>query len=676
MNRSQFKIKSRLLPVGWMLGVLCVSALQGCGGSSTAPNAAAEESVSIVTAERMTSPVMSMANVDNAINESSLPLAQAKGFSGLSMNLHAFEYWSTDFPIIDQFKRAGGWVTSTNDTWDTGEQSQLKLDANGWVTSLPAPDDKNVKYRFVRTNLFQDDGGAHPSGDYTVLYDGEGTLSYNMPKKLSETRPDGTHRDIITVDAGTLLLTLSSVNPSNHLRNIRILPPGGVCSANKLQVVDKAADCVGQGNYIDFETLSKTQTWYPQFLADLKGMRTIRFMDWGRTNQSKLANWADRPKKTDAFWTGPYGVPMNAMISLSNALNADAWINWPVQVTDDYAKSAAKQLKNQLKSMNNIILEYSNEPWNTAPAFLPNFNWQLAKAEALWGSTGGPNTNWDEKMQWVANWNAMRAVQLCDIVRTEFGPDASRVKCVINGQASNTWYLKNDALPCPKAAGILGKSCASSIDAVAIAPYFAGYFTETNEHQNYIKDNWFTDSDGGLNKLFEEILAKDAQGRTVTPPMAAAGISNAGQKNGALAEARQWMINYRNDVANGPYHKPIYTYEGGQHIINTPRQCANDDTACQAQGQAFSKQWTQLFIQANHDPRMKQAYSAMMDDWKASGGQVFSAFDFVSTYSKDGAWGLRESVNSRLEDSPKWQAMIPYRDSIGCWWGTVPGQCQ
>ena len=35
-----------------------------------------------------------------------------------------------------------------------------------------------------------------------------------------------------------------------------------------------------QGRYVAFENFPATQIWYPQFISDVKGFRTLRFMDW------------------------------------------------------------------------------------------------------------------------------------------------------------------------------------------------------------------------------------------------------------------------------------------------------------------------------------------------------------------------------------------------------------
>lgn len=415
------------------------------------------------------------------------------------------------------------------------------------------------------------------------------------------------------------------------------------------------------------EDLSTTQTWYPKFLADLKGARALRFMDWGKTNYSTLANWSDRPLKADAFWTGSYGVQLGQMTLLANNLQADAWINVPTRATDDYAKNMAKFLKNQLNPRAQLILEYTNEPWNWA--FAATMDWQFERAKEDFGY---PYADDQGKYEWTMNWHAMRSAQLCDMVKAEFGAEAGRVKCVLNAQTGWTWPTLNYSLPCPKGQGILGKECAASFDAVAIAPYFGAYIADGVKRQDHISANWFTQADGGLSKLFEEIRALNDADQPVTPPLTLAGVADKEHAGGALANARQGMLVYKTDITGGKYKKPILAYEGGQHLVNLPRDCSglagDAKKACEKARDDFASNWTDLFSRANRDVRMGKAYATMMNDWIGTGGQMFAAFNFVDSFSYHGAWGLKESLFNTVAESPKWQVMLPYKDSIACWW--------
>ena len=657
---------------------LLAALLQACGGGGQEGASAAQQSGADEMRQALAAPP-SLATVDAGANA-----AAARRASGLAMNLSEFSYWSTDFPTIDQFKRAGGWFTQCDEGkgsctftqaernqgksgWDTLEQAQLDRDANGWVRSLPAANDTNVKFRYVGAILFAGDKGAHPAGVYTVLYEGKGQVEFAPSHgSVVDSQPNRALIDMTNRVDSQLVIRIKATDPADYIRNIRVIPPGGVCSADKLTVVASAGDCSGKGSFITMEALSQTQAWYPKFLADLKGVRALRFMDWARVNSSTLKNWADRPMKTDAFWSGPDGVPLGVMAGLANSLQADAWVNIPAQATDEYVRGAANLLKGQLNPQAQLILEYINEPWNGG--FWENFLWQLGEAEKIWGDA----TPGGQEYEWVMNWHAMRSAQVCDIVKAAFGADASRVKCVLNAQAATTWVAANYNLPCPKAAAILGKECAASFDAVAIAPYFGVYISDGARRQDYITANWFNQADGGLGKLFEEIRAIDGNGNRVTPPMNLAGVSDKEQAGGALAESRQWMTNYKNDIANGPYRKPVFAYEGGQHLVNLPRDCSDLSgdalKACEKKRDDFTAKWTDLFVKANRDPRMGLAYATMMNDWIGASGQVFAAFNFVSGYGYYGAWGLRESLFKTTAESPKWQVMAPYKDSIGCWW--------
>lgn len=624
-------------------------------------------------------------NSDLAITASSdsetkeaIDTAAQRHLSGLALNLSGFDYWSTDFPTIDQFKRAGGWYTSckegegsctfTDDEnqngisgWDTHEQAKLDVDANGWVRSLPAANDTNVRYRWISAILFGGDHGSHPAGTYTVLYDGKGQIGFKPTGgSIVKTEPNRVLIDMSNQEDSKLVIEITATESTDYIRNIRVIPPGGVCSLDKMTVVASAADCAGKGNFISMETLSLTQTWYPKFLADLKGVRALRFMDWARTNSSTLANWADRPLKADAFWTGSYGVPLGQMTQLANNLQADAWINIPTQATDDYAKNMAKFLKNQLHPEAELVLEYTNEPWNWG--FEQNMNWQFGEAKRAFG-----NTSDEDKFEWVMNWHAMRSAQLCDMVKAEFGAEARRVKCVLNAQTGATWQTLNYNLPCPLGEKILGKKCAESFDAVATAPYFGGYIDETVERQKYITDFWFSKGDAyALDRLFEEIRGLNNEDQPVVPPLFKAGLTNFAK--GALDHTHGYMENDRDAITNGTYMKPIMAYEGGQHLINHSRSCDEQDEACIKARDEFVTKWTALFSQANRDPRMGKAYATMMNDWTSTGGQMFTAFNFVSSPGYYGAWGLKEGLFKTTSESPKWQVMLPYKNRIECWW--------
>lgn len=573
------------------------------------------------------------------------------------MNLGGYDYWSSDVPAIDQIKRSSGWFTQCSypanpgckdfsqgaSSWDTREASKLNLDEHGWVSSLPAANDTSVKYRYVSTLLFQGNNRAHAAGKYTVLYQGKGTIEYAFigTKVVAESTPG---RDIVNVTNNTedgLLITIKTTDPTDHIRNIRVLPPGGVCANASNDFAASAADCTarGTGEFVPFEKFSVNRWWHPYYVSELKGFRTLRFMDWGKTNSNELVNWIDRPKRGDAFWSSGSGVPFEAMIDLGNTVGADPWINLGAHVSDDFAKRFGRRAKERLAVGRSLILEYGNEPWNYAFA---KSHWMREQAIAKWPDAIAKG---ESSYTLQASWYAMRSVQLCRIVKAEFGAEASRVKCVLNGQASNSW-INGQMLDCPYAAAELGNACGKQVDALAIAPYFAGYIGDL-AHRATVA-SWYSQPDGGLSKLFEEILAEDAKGTKVTPPLY--GISGDSKIGGAVEATKPWVT--ASKAAAAKYALPLIAYEGGQHLT----MWGGDNDV----------RWQNLFIAANRDPRMGKAYNKMMENWVAAGGETFAFYSHIGKPTGWGAWGMKETQYTTV--GVKWQSMLPYRDTRSCWW--------
>ena len=568
--------------------------------------------------------------------------------SGVGLNLGEWDYWSPDLPAIDQFKRAGGWYTQCTReqnpdcpadwAWDTGEQAKLKRDANGWVTQLPAANDTQAQYRWIAALLFSGNGGAHPAGQYTVLYDGEGTLEYGLlGRKLSGTPG----RDLVQVASGNdgLLIKITATTPGNHLRNVRVLPPGGVCDGAPKVYAASAADCTrnGTGSFLGFEQLlaQQPQTWHPHFLSDARGFRSARFLDWGKTNTSALKHWADRPKPAHAFWTGPHGIPVESMLDFANKAGADPWINLPMQATDDYVRRFARLAKERINARRTLIVEYSNEPWNTA---FEAHRYMEQQAVARWGAGQSFNK--------ALSWYGLRSVQVCAIVKAEFGADAARVKCVANGQAG--WPdVTRQILACQHAQAEVGQPCGRKLDAVAVAPYFGGYIGDMSVRD--IVDGWASEPDGGMAKMFAELLAEGPDGLPATPPLL--GLHPHSRPGGAVAAAQQTMADSLG-IAN-EFALPLWAYEGGQHL--TTALWGDTDPV-----------WIGLFTAANRHARMATAYERWLQAWRASGAQAMTLYNHVYQPGRYGAWGLKESQFGTGD--PKWNAVLPWRDSIACWW--------
>ena len=413
--------------------------------------------------------------------------AQVNPSSPLMTNLAGVAYFSSEQPFLNIFKVAGqyntvgtglqqGWLTQNNTAWDTNEENYIQLDANGWPTAVTGP--SGAKFNTLGVLLNRTNSPFYPGGQYIVLYDGVGSLSYGFDASLVSSSPG---RDVINVtpSANGIWLQITATDPAhtgNYVRNIRVV-----------QAAYESA-------------LTSGQIFHPNFLARVAPFRGFRFMDWMNTNNSTQSVWANRPKQTDAFWANS-GVPAEVMVNLLNTTGRDGWFNMPHLATNDYVTQFATLVHSTLNSQSKVYVEFSNEVWNFS---FQQASWAMNQGMAMW-----PN---NPTNQWYAGYNyyGMRFAQVCNIWKSVWGADAGRVVCVLATKAAsispsgplpapgtqdNSGGVGYQNLNCPLAISALGKRCYQFADAVAIAPYF-GYD---------VPQSWTAQSDGGLTSLFTEI---------------------------------------------------------------------------------------------------------------------------------------------------------------------------
>jgi len=90
----------------------------------------------------------------------------------LGMNFNGLADWNTELPLVDVFREARAWISQREGAaW--GKGPALDLDASGWIKSL-APG------AHALTCLLTIPEGHAPAGLYTVLYDGEGEMTFRQ----------------------------------------------------------------------------------------------------------------------------------------------------------------------------------------------------------------------------------------------------------------------------------------------------------------------------------------------------------------------------------------------------------------------------------------------------------------------------------------------------------------
>lgn len=558
--------------------------------------------------------------------------------SAIALNVGAWNYFSASVATLDLMKRASPWLTQCRacrdlaapmTAWDTKESDQLDLDAQGWVRSLPRADDPRRSFREVATVITAP--GILPSGEYVVRYQGQGQMQYNGSAKLlsQKSRPG---RDVVWLDGSSkalFWLTISQLDERNPLRDIRIFAAGGTCEKAPTISVAGAEACRGSGNrFVSHEERASSEVFDPRMLADLRGFRALRFMDTGNTNASTLSTWGRRPLPTDRTWAGPDGVPVEVMLDLARIVAADAWINLPARVDLDYAKQLGLLAKSRLAPGRRLIVEYANEPWNIA---FPVADYLLNLGKTLWPSVT-PTGSGSERLR--HNAYALRSLEACRAVRSVLGP--AQFQCVLNTQAALPRAIEA-VLACDLAKAKLDiPHCAAEVDAVAIAPYF-GHDIGSRAQRPKVEP-WYVDPDGGLGRLFDELMP--------SPGLAVPGQNDVG----SLAVSRQWIREAKRLADR--YGVALWAYEGGQHLGTFP-----GDT---------DQRFLALMFAANRDARMASVYARHIEDWRSAGGQVYAHYSHVGVAKPWGQFGLKESMDD--DAAIKWQEVKRQRDRMACWW--------
>ncbi len=281
----------------------------------------------------------------------------ATGKPLLGINTNEVMQVDSSVPFINLFKQALPFRESRRLT-----RGNIVYDRDGWPS--------NLNGGVAGTNLIHWlPAGTIPEGNYTLLYDGEGTLEYGDDAKLISKQAG---REIVRILSGhdkffKVTLKITKSNPQNYLRNIRLLPPGGICANNPFKRVANARAC--HGNYLAFEKHYEQILFNPDYLNFMRNFRVIRFMNMSGITRNPITSWDKMPRMTQATWAGVEGVrgaPLEVMVKLANKLNQHPWFNIPHAADNNLVRQYASYVKQYLRPHLKPYIEYTNETWNGA----------------------------------------------------------------------------------------------------------------------------------------------------------------------------------------------------------------------------------------------------------------------------------------------------------------------
>ena len=268
-------------------------------------------------------------------------------------NLSGLVDYGTELPFVNLMHNARQWYTKDNgnpaDPFDSGHAEALSYRPDGYPTHVPQTISNSTYAQRVVTIWAITDGW--PVGEYTVLWEGTGELSFwGGYENLEQTNPNRIVFDFLNPINNVLEMTIVTSDINDPIRNIRVLMPGT-------------------------ETTYEAEPFYSLWLEKLSIFPSVRFMDWGTTNSwgqpdnwtwddPSLFAWDDRAQMNHYTWATNKGIPYEMMIKLLNDFDLDGWVCVPHRASDEYIENMAALFKENLETERHLTVEYSNEIWN------------------------------------------------------------------------------------------------------------------------------------------------------------------------------------------------------------------------------------------------------------------------------------------------------------------------
>jgi hypothetical protein len=505
--------------------------------------------------------------------------------------------WSDAMPFLDLMHDARPWTG--NGGQEADGYAGLDLDAHGWPKTLG-------RYEHLTAIVRTGKSDAFVGHVWVVSYRGEGALSVQGAVDVIDQAPGQIRfrgRD------GNVWLAIDAIDPHHtgeYLRDITIVRD------------DRRA------------LLRKGAIFNPDLLSFLAPYHSLRFMDWALTNdegQENAGRWSERSTMAETQWRQQFidprhpergltkmGYPVEVMIALANQLHVHPHFNLPHRYDDEYARSFAVLVRDKLAPDLIATVEYSNEVWNWG---FPQATYARLEAQKLWPGDG---TGWLQFM-------GARASNMCRIWKDVFGPQKSRIRCVIAPQTG--WPDVADAsLDCPRWVAMGHDPCYKAADAVAITGYFNGLLPRAENTP--VIDGWLARGEPyALSQAFRQLEKGDVEGLRGENGPATPDTSNTVENAVAAFERFRDMADQRG--------LGLYVYEGGTHFDHGDNQTLRN-----------------FLVNVGKDARMKDLYVKLFDGFAAAGGTVFNVWGGIG----DGAWSNGASLMDRSH--PKYQAVLAF----------------
>lgn len=589
--------------------------------------------------------------------------------ASIGTNLQRNEEWQSAMPWSNAMKMSREWqVDGATPCFNAASDYSGDIDDAGY------PLDGLDGNFCVWTQVYNDTYASQQweGGTWTLLFDGTATpVVGGAAGSLSGSSGSYT----FTVDETTTGGVQIGFTSLTSLSNMRVYPPGGVCAASStapyggfqpwsycddtgsqtLIVEDTCSG--GYASCVSIEDASENGglLFHPLFMKRMKPYRTIRMMDWMRSNNIADVTTGDTTMaiRDKRDWTqygsytynynnrdvmpwgtnSPGNVPPEIVMEFCDQLGVECWINVPHFASDAEIERIGRLCRDQTDLA--CLFELSNETWNEG-----SFEQGTDISNAADAAYGSCSTNSSAcRDAWVGN----RTGEMCDLLEAVFDETAedSRMTCILATQGSNTTVTDN-RLDCDCGGGGCGTGAPTcdwtNLDGLALALYFG------------------VDAGDGTNGDCDQVS-----------PATVAGLCSTGGANAMstyitdrISGGSDWVTAQSDELTANSVTADIYIYEGGTNYADAVSNSA-------------------LCVTVQTDACIDTQYTSALDGYLTHSTtdsepiKTFVTFNSHSTYDaatrvNQSSFGNRGDWTGTQTSWPKEDALLGWSTDNPCWW--------
>lgn len=524
-----------------------------------------------------------------------------------SIGLTGTADYSSQLPFLDIFKSSRPVKAHAPGEFGKYNYTDLReagyLDDNGWPTEIPE-DAPTIGF------IFSDTIGRE--GTYVLRYEGEGEIDLRFDANIISQK-DG--EIVFEHGSGTFEVILRSTDPNDtgdYIKNISIV----------------------KEEYVDLYDAGAT--FNPDALDVLADFREFRTMAWQRTIESPIETLDDLPSLDESSWATEYGVPIEALVQLSNEAGTDLWITIPTKANADVIEHYATYIRDNLDPNLKVTVEYGNELWNYGYQDTHDLR---AEAIEAWNLDPGDNIS---RFAYVASKAANVALSFQEIFNQVDEDERPLLHNTLGTQAAvpsvTEALLRADAWRLNDPDNFIPPE--EIFDSIAVTTYFGGATLTRDELRADLIDA-INDPDVDAQAfLFEKLNDPDYP---LSIPATAA------------------FLREQKEIADR-YGLQVTDYEGGAHLLHFDNTNLPQETVEQLEG---------FYVDFYRSDYMRELYQSIWDVWREVGTGAFTNHGSVGEPSRYGFFSFLSDLN---DTSPRAEFLWEQNANQAPWWEDRGGE--